>query len=74
MNESIDNVISASNEDISPRELLKFAKLILLILALIFIFGIVIEVFFPNKGIFDSCKTILPPISTLVIGYYFGKS
>jgi len=25
------------------------------------------------KDIFDSCKTIIPPIVTLILGYYFGR-
>jgi len=25
------------------------------------------------KDIFDACKTIIPPIITLILGYYFGK-
>ena len=27
-----------------------------------------------GKNIFETCKTIIPPIITLVIGYYFGQS
>lgn len=27
-----------------------------------------------GKEIFDACKTVIPPIATLVLGYYFGKS
>ncbi|WP_062060835.1 hypothetical protein [Cellvibrio sp. OA-2007] len=27
----------------------------------------------PGKEIFDKCATILPPIITLILGYYFGK-
>jgi hypothetical protein len=27
-----------------------------------------------GKNIFDACKTIIPPIATLVLGFYFGKS
>lgn len=27
-----------------------------------------------GKNIFDACKTIIPPIVTLVLGFYFGKS
>jgi hypothetical protein len=26
-----------------------------------------------GKEIFDSCKTIIPPFVSLVIGYFFGK-
>jgi heme/copper-type cytochrome/quinol oxidase subunit 2 len=28
---------------------------------------------FAGKEIFDSCKTIIPPFVSLVIGYFFGK-
>ncbi len=27
-----------------------------------------------GKDIFDACKTILPPIATLILGYYFGTN
>jgi len=26
-----------------------------------------------SNEIFDACKTVLPPIATLIIGYYFGE-
>jgi hypothetical protein len=26
-----------------------------------------------GKEIFESCKTIIPPVVTLVLGYYFGR-
>ena len=61
-------------EDITPRDLLKFAKLILGVLALLFFAGALSEIIRPNNHVFEACKTILPPIATLVIGYYFGKS
>lgn len=61
-------------ENITPRDLMKFAKAILLVLALLFALGAICEVFKPQSNIFEACKTILPPIATLVIGYYFGRS
>lgn len=27
----------------------------------------------PGKNIFEACKTILPPIITLILGFYFGR-
>ena len=27
-----------------------------------------------GKKIFEACRTILPPIATLILGYYFGAS
>lgn len=27
-----------------------------------------------GKDIFDTCKTVLPPIVTLILGYYFGST
>jgi hypothetical protein len=61
-------------ENITPKDLLIFAKLILAVIAVIFILGGLAELLKPNSGIFETCKTILPPIATLVIGFYFGKS
>ena len=61
-------------KDVSPRELMIFAKYILLVLSLLFILGGISDLIRPEIHIFEACKTILPPISTLVIGYYFGKS
>ncbi len=61
-------------KDITPRDLMKFAKAILLGLALLFLAGAIGEIIRPNSSIFEACKTILPPIATLVIGYYFGQS
>lgn len=61
-------------EDVTPRDLLKFARQILWYLALLFIFGCFADWLIPDRGIFDCCKTALPSIATLVIGYYFGKT
>lgn len=61
-------------EDITPRDMLKFAKAILAVLAVLFAGGAACELLKPQSNIFEACKTILPPIATLVIGYYFGKS
>lgn len=65
---------AASEKDVTPKDLLIFAKTILLVLALLFVLGAVDAMFQPNNTVFEACKTILPPIATLVIGYYFGKS
>lgn len=51
-----------------------FAKKILLALGILFFLGGLAECIVPNSQVFEACKTILPPIATLVIGYYFGKS
>ena len=78
MNNEIDSLEDVSSveekEGITPKDLLKLAQYILLTIAILFIIGIISEWLMPNKGIFDACKTILPPIATLVIGFYFGKS
>jgi len=49
-------------------------KHVLLGVSLLLIMGAVCEIIHPQTDIFDACVTILPPIATLVIGYYFGKS
>lgn len=73
MNDELDDAKSFEDK-ISPKDLLYFAKSILLILAFLFLMGIVSDLFKPEVHIFDGCKTVLIPIATLVIGYYFGKS
>lgn len=70
----LDAAPAAIIEDITPRDMLKFAKSILIVIAMLFFLGGVSELIKPKCGIFEACKTILPPIATLVIGFYFGKS
>jgi hypothetical protein len=60
---------------------LYFAAGVLAFLAFIFVFAMLIYAFggdgattadSPGKVIFDSCVKVLPPIATLIIGFYFG--
>lgn len=62
------------SEDVTPKDLLKFAKVILLFIAILFVMGMVAELISPKGIIFEACKTLLPSIVTLVIGFYFGRS
>lgn len=73
-NDKLDSTPAAIEENITPRDLLKFAKVILGVCAGLFLLGGISEMLKPEAGIFEACKTILPAISTLVIGFYFGKS
>jgi hypothetical protein len=59
--------------DITPKDRLRFAKTILLVLSGMFILGGATELFHPQNNVFEACRTILPSFATLVIGYYFGK-
>lgn len=59
--------------DLTPKDRLKFAKTILLVLAVMFSLGGVTELMHPQNNVFEACRTILPSFATLVIGYYFGK-
>lgn len=59
---------------VTPKDILKLGRQILAVLALMFICGGVSAVLWPNSPVFEACRTILPPIATLVIGYYFGRS
>lgn len=62
-------------KDVTPRDIFNFVKWILGALYLLFLCGGIAEYFNPGDHIiFEACKTILPPIATLVIGYYFAKS
>ncbi len=63
-----------ADESVTPKDMLKFAKAILLMLAILFTIGVICEMIKTQSTVFEACRTILPPIATLVIGYYFGKS
>ena len=58
---------------------LYFGSVVLTGLALVFMLAMAMYFFAPieqldrAKEIFDTCKQIIPPILTLVIGFYFGK-
>lgn len=51
-------------------DFLKFAKIILGVLSLLLLLGGLSEMIHPDNQIFEACKTILPPIATLVIGSF----
>lgn len=56
---------------------LYFAGVVLCVLGFIFVLAIGILAFSEKdelgRLVFDACKTIIPPIVTLVLGYYFGQ-
>lgn len=54
--------------------LTKDIALILLLITTLFIMGCITELIRPHNEIFEASKTILPPIATLVIGFYFGRN
>lgn len=62
---------------------LHFAAVVMSALGVVFVAGMTFYYLDGRSGgsqtgvgedIFDTCKTILPPIATLVLGYYFGQS
>jgi hypothetical protein len=63
----------AATQNITPRDRLKFAKTILLVLSIMFTLGGMSELIHPQNNVFEACRTILPSFATLVIGYYFAK-
>jgi hypothetical protein len=63
------------------RRRLHFAAVVLTSLAIVFIIAMSMYYFAGDDGqrgvgkeIFTTCVTIIPPIVTLVLGYYFGKA
>ena len=74
----IVEVVNGTGRDTETRQL-HFAAVILSGLALLFILSMGMYYWAPSdragvaKEIFDASKTIIPPIVTLVLGYYFGK-
>jgi hypothetical protein len=61
-------------QDLDPKQL-HFAAAILTGLGLIFSLSMAMHVWGGGLGkeVFDACKTTIPPIVTLVLGYYFGR-
>lgn len=64
---------SLQENDITPKDRLKFAKTILFFLMVMCVMGAITELARPGNNVFEACRTILPSFATLVIGYYFGK-
>ena len=56
-------------------EKLKLAKITLLGLAIIFVLSGFAHIITPTRGgiIFETCKSLFPPIATLILGYYFAE-
>ncbi|HKQ53495.1 MAG TPA: hypothetical protein VJT74_14055 [Pyrinomonadaceae bacterium] len=68
-------VVRIALEPFGEREKFQLAKWILLAIAILFASGAGALYRNPTnaKEIFEACKTVLPPIATLVIGYYFSE-
>lgn len=65
---------AATEKNITPRDLLRFAKVVLLVTAILFLIGGVSELIKPQNAFFEACKTVLPPLAALILGFYFAKS
>ena len=73
-NEYIREVDNFSEENVTPKDLFIFAKWILGSCFIIFVLSMLDSYCHIHSEIFESCKTIVPPIATAVIGFYFGKN
>lgn len=73
-NDELKEDISVEGGEITPKDLLIFAKYILLFVFISFIGGCYCNIFYPDSDVFEACKSILPSMTTLVIGFYFGKN
>jgi hypothetical protein len=76
----IVETIPRDSGKVTDRHKLDFARQILFALAVIYFLSLVVysvDTYFcqceAGKKIFETSSTILPPIATLVIGYYFGS-
>lgn len=73
-NATINDFPSYESKKVSDRDIFRFAKAILMMLAVIFLVGMGIECYHPNSAVFEACKLTVPSLATLVIGYYFGTT
>jgi len=58
------------------RSKLLLAKQILLTIFITFIFAAIARIFVPGEGadaVWDCVTYVLPPLATLIIGFYFGN-
>lgn len=65
------------NEDVSPKDKLALAKGVLFFIFILAILAGVARVFAEveaGKDIFDAATTLLLPVVTLVLGFYFGRN
>ena len=62
-------------QPVTEGDRLDFAKWLLFGIGVLLVLGGVAAVANDAKGqkIFDACTTILPPVATLVIGYFFSQ-
>lgn len=72
--DELSDISGVQVENVTPKDLLKLGRDILLILAMLFVLGAISAVIWSDSPVFEACRTTLPPIATLIIGYYFGKS
>ncbi len=63
-----------NSQDVTPQDILRFAKSILSTFAMLSLFAGLAELYSPQNNIFSAMREILPPMATMVIGFYFGKS
>jgi hypothetical protein len=63
-----------ADQEVTPKDLLRLAKGILMVVSGLFVLGMLCRLINHDAIIFEACKTILPPVATMVIGFYFGKS
>lgn len=73
-NATINDFPSYESKEVSDRDIFRFAKSILMVLAVIFLVGMGMECYHPNSTVFEACKLTVPSLATLVIGYYFGTT
>lgn len=60
---------------LTPTQVLTAAKQFLLGIAFLFIFTIWVAIHYPEQSasLLDICKTIFPPLATLIIAFYFKE-
>jgi hypothetical protein len=71
---TINDSPAYESKNVSDRDIFRFAKAILMMLAVIFLAGMGIECYHPGSAVFEACKLTVPSLATLVIGYYFGTT
>ena len=68
---------NAGNKDISPKDKLKFAQRVLLAIFILAVLAGIARITAGEQAgsdIFNAATTLLLPVVTLVLGFYFGRN
>jgi hypothetical protein len=68
----LSDTVPAREGKVTELHLLSFAKVILFVVAILYVLAAISELIWNGNSVYEVCKITLPSLAMLVIGYYFG--